>query len=408
MDNDYSTTIDRFNTFSFFPHSNFNFKNLSIMGFYFTGRRTEIKCYCCQLVVNDWTIEDTLNEQAVLKKHLTESPKCSNANKLYITHNSQYLHQDVQPFTINVNEVLQKADLSIVSNRLKTFISWSAKNAQSPPELAKCGFVFIGPEESDRVQCVYCLVVLTSWNSSDTVRGEHARHSENCPMVTNNFDENIVKMNHQPKMGIHVFESAAEVLGVNDQPMLEKISSEEIAYSNMKPGTPSKSLFIKRLETFEYWSSSIPQKPKDLAKAGFFFLKGTYDIVQCFWCGLRLFNWEPQDDPLREHERHHRNCKYLQDRLRERMNEEMQNVSLNEEAISIQETNILPQDMQDINKEDEQGLCKLCFSKKRDTLFLPCKHLIACNECSINIISEETSLCPYCRATIKGTVLVYL
>lgn len=34
------------------------------------------------------------------------------------------------------------------------------------------------------------------------------------------------------------------------------------------------------------------------------------DEVQCFSCGIRIFDWQPQDDPLSEHLRWSKNCKF--------------------------------------------------------------------------------------------------
>jgi serine/threonine protein kinase len=43
----------------------------------------------------------------------------------------------------------------------------------------------------------------------------------------------------------------------------------------------------------------------------------------------------------------------------------------------------------------EQNQCKICYEKPRHVIFLPCKHLVCCFECSIFI-----DLCPICRSPI--------
>lgn len=40
-------------------------------------------------------------------------------------------------------------------------------------------------------------------------------------------------------------------------------------------------------------------------------LQGVGDHVKCFYCGVHLSNWEPQDEPWEEHARHSPDCKWL-------------------------------------------------------------------------------------------------
>ena len=57
-----------------------------------------------------------------------------------------------------------------------------------------------------------------------------------------------------------------------------------------------------RLETFDYrWPSTrVRATPPQIAKAGFYFL-GERDRVKCWYCNGGLQNWEPMDEPWREH-----------------------------------------------------------------------------------------------------------
>lgn len=64
----------------------------------------------------------------------------------------------------------------------------------------------------------------------------------------------------------------------------------------------------QRLRTFSNWSRI--QTPESLAIAGFFRIKDTVDEVQCFNCGIRIFDWEPHDNPLSEHLRLSSKCRF--------------------------------------------------------------------------------------------------
>ena len=48
-------------------------------------------------------------------------------------------------------------------------------------------------------------------------------------------------------------------------------------------------------------------------------------------------------------------------------------------------------------------LCKVCYDDTIGELFLPCRHLMCCIECS-----KKLSNCPLCRKVIVGTIKVYL
>lgn len=46
--------------------------------------------------------------------------------------------------------------------------------------------------------------------------------------------------------------------------------------------------------------------------------------------------------------------------------------------------------------------CKICWTKPRELLFLPCKHLVACVSCGINF-----NICPICRNPINHILKIY-
>ena len=46
--------------------------------------------------------------------------------------------------------------------------------------------------------------------------------------------------------------------------------------------------------------------------------------------------------------------------------------------------------------------CKVCYEKEAKMLFLPCRHNIACEECS-----KVLKICPVCNAKIEQAILIY-
>jgi hypothetical protein len=60
--------------------------------------------------------------------------------------------------------------------------------------------------------------------------------------------------------------------------------------------------------------------------------------------------------------------------------------------------------MLDENRQlKEARLCKICMDKDVDTVFLPCGHLVSCNNCARSLRN-----CAICRTLIRGTVKVFL
>ncbi len=51
----------------------------------------------------------------------------------------------------------------------------------------------------------------------------------------------------------------------------------------------------------------------------------------------------------------------------------------------------------------EERMCKICMDNDVNIVFLPCGHLVSCQECAPNI-----KKCAVCRAPIRDTVRTYL
>ena len=48
--------------------------------------------------------------------------------------------------------------------------------------------------------------------------------------------------------------------------------------------------------------------------------------------------------------------------------------------------------------DDDRLICQICFGNLRKVVYLPCKHILTCNSCSLKI---ENKKCPYCSTEIK-------
>ena len=124
-----------------------------------------------------------------------------------------------------------------------------------------------------------------------------------------------------------------------------------------------------RLASFADWKFSIPVE--DLVSTGLYSTR-IHDIVCCFHCGVTLGVWEEDDDPLEQHLKASPDCEYLL--LGSYSNE----------------------------ASDEAMACKICLTREKNILFLPCGHFVSCNGCVFQL-----KTCPVCRSNIHGVHRVY-
>jgi hypothetical protein len=65
-----------------------------------------------------------------------------------------------------------------------------------------------------------------------------------------------------------------------------------------------------RLKLFNDCEHFSEEMKKDLAKFGFYWT-GLDDTVQCKFCQIRIYEWEPEDTALGEHRKHSPNCRFI-------------------------------------------------------------------------------------------------
>lgn len=204
----------------------------------------------------------------------------------------------------------------------------------------------------------------------------------------------------------------------------------------------------ERVESFADWPV-VYIDADDLAMTGMFYT-GQDDLVTCYFCHIKLHQWQIDDDVYGDHLKHsHGACRFLLD------HSSTDNVPLDAAALKKR----LPIIGEDVcgggvgnsaktsnskrlesfrhlanlgfvyannriacfgcDADYRDGLssgdhandcnfikdhrCKLCNYNRHDVAFLPCKHLASCVECSFTI---DNDCCPLCRQKFKSTVQV--
>ncbi|CAG0914368.1 unnamed protein product [Notodromas monacha] len=226
-------------------------------------------------------------------------------------------------------EVLRK--LKRESVRLRTFQRWSSPLVM-PEDLARAGFFYFN--DSDRVQCVFCLGIIHQWERGDVPMEQHREHFPRCPFVIGLPVGNlpIRESRNEPPVYTPVPQVPGGIDVVGSQSLQLRMRSaqpENYGPGEMKvttlggstlndlgvlswssPAMPAFRTLDSRIKSFSSWPRGLPQKPLTLAEAGLYYT-GVSDEVKCFQCDGGLKGWEPHDDPWVEHAKWFPECNHV-------------------------------------------------------------------------------------------------
>lgn len=400
-------------------------ERLARAGFFFTGHADRVQCFSCKKTVENWCREDT-----PVERHKAVSPTCT---FLKCTHrgdpillNCTEAEEDMQ-YRLRTGEVVDETIYPKIPHmkseeaRLDTFECWPSNSPVRPGDLAEAGLFYMGHD--DAVQCFCCAGMIGAWEPGDTAWGEHETHFPNCFFILGHDVGNI--------------------------PLPGGSGQRSDAHAHM-------SSFEERLQSFQETPHHIDHER--LAQAGFY-SGGLEDRVLCFSCGGGLKNWEPEEDPWEEHAKHYPGCRFL---LMEKGQEFVNSIQLQSSAASshqngfskdgsdvlqssiakqaiemgldpsLVERTILermrvtssghssvqalvedclsftpapPEEdpLKKLEKLEREKLCKICMDKDSCMVFLPCGHLVCCQECA-NALCK----CPICCSAVTQKIKTYL
>lgn len=173
-------------------------------------------------------------------------------------------------------------------------------------------------------------------------------------------------------------------------------------------------LETERRLSFKNWPRSMPQKPVQLAEAGFFY-EDKGDRCTCYCCGGTLGQWEMHDLPWQQHALYFPECDFLK---MMKGDDYINNITLNtsedEAEAAANVVAMIPKIKQDDCDSDDmtgtagskciqdEKLCKICYENEYNTVFLPCGHIVACAKCSMSV-----QKCPTCRKGFTQISRVY-
>lgn len=304
---------------------------LARSGFKYTGQGESTVCTECQLAVDSWQQGDQPGQV-----HRQRSPNCpfvrenlqlaadSSSSVATTEHSSQNYDitaGDRTDLVGSVNSRFQKSclinrdnpDFEVLKDenvRFLTFYDWpeSAARIVDARELAKAGLFYTG--QADRVRCAYCFGSLRGWEPGDRPADEHRRHFPNCWFVRNANGGAFDVVDHKLPVAKQL---STSVPSHGNPPTFRSTASERQRSASSRPKHPDFTSEQSRVESFR--ESRVPrgQSVEVLAKAGFFHV-GPGDNVRCYSCGGGLKNFQPSDEPWKEHKRLFPFCPHLKER----------------------------------------------------------------------------------------------
>ncbi|KAB0369605.1 hypothetical protein FD755_018598 [Muntiacus reevesi] len=272
-------------------------------GFYLTGTKSSVQCFCCSLILFGTSLQSPPMEH-----HRKFHPDCEFLLGKDVGNIAKY---DVR--VQNPENTLRRDDKARYQEekaRLESFKNWPFyAQGTSPRELSAAGFVFTG--KRDIVQCFSCGGCLGNWEDDDDPWKEHAKWFPKCEFLQSKKSLEEITQYIQSYKG---FVDVTVILSfhfLQGEHFLNSWVKRDLSVASV---CCNGSIFGNeelRLQSFKNWSPSSPVGAAALVKAGLFYT-GKSDIVQCFSCRGYLHEWEEGDDPLEEHAKFFPNCQFLQ------------------------------------------------------------------------------------------------
>lgn len=265
----------------------------------------------------------------------------------------------------------EKPEFAIADSRRRSFEGWPSEHHLKPDDLAEAGFYYAG--YSDSARCFYCNGGLRHWEEGDDVWVEHARWYPQCEFLRQTVGCAFIEV---------VGELKKEQRVITHEDVLTKLKTRGLKDSIPKDVKNNPSDLEQNIAI------------KTMIDAGF-----PRDQVLKAACRLQQTDQTLAGDLLYEE-------MFKQEAMR-RPEDTIENVN---DLTNVQDMKNVQQEQETIESLKNEiaqlrqvGTCKICMDKKVSVVFLPCGHLISCQDCSYALKS-----CPICRNGIKGIVRAYL
>nr|XP_035121071.1 baculoviral IAP repeat-containing protein 3 isoform X1 [Callithrix jacchus]XP_035121072.1 baculoviral IAP repeat-containing protein 3 isoform X1 [Callithrix jacchus]XP_054097742.1 baculoviral IAP repeat-containing protein 3 isoform X1 [Callithrix jacchus] len=416
--------------------------DLAKAGFYYIGPGDRVACFACGGKLSNWEPKDD-----AMSEHLRHFPKCPFIGKQL---------QDTSRITVS------NLSMQTYAARFKTFFNWPSSVLVNPEQLASAGFYYVG--NSDDVKCFCCDGGLRCWESGDDPWVEHAKWFPRCEYLIRIKGQEFI---HQvqascPNLLEELLSTSDTPEDENAEPSIMRFEpGEDHAEDAIMMNTPvvkaalemgfSRSLVKqtvqrKILATGENYTlisdlvldllnaeDEIREEEKERATGEkesndlLLIRKNRMALFQHLTCVIPILDSlltakiinQQEHDVIKWKTQTSLQARELIDTILVKGNfaatvfrnslQEADTV-LYEHLFVQQDIKYIPtEDISDLSVEEqlrrlqEERTCKVCMEKEVSIVFIPCGHLVVCQDCAPSLRK-----CPICRSTIKGTVRTFL
>uniref|UniRef100_A0A8C4S0V3 Baculoviral IAP repeat-containing protein 1-like n=1 Tax=Erpetoichthys calabaricus TaxID=27687 RepID=A0A8C4S0V3_ERPCA len=289
--------VNRLNTFeNLQSYSSYSPEEMAENGFFDTGVKSSIQCFCCGLVLCKMSVRKDPH-----MVHLESKPDCDFIKGVEVGNIPKYAVKVQRSKSVDVDKT---SLYSTEEDRLESYKDWPEFSKGDTAALAQAGFYFTGI--IDAVQCFCCGGCLAYWEEGDDPWKEHARWFPECKYLQARISQEEAEQFIKDYDGFYKVQA-------------KHYCSDDWMKSQVEDTTEVEgivtSIFITedcRLDSLKVWPGLGKGSPTVLAKCGFFY-SGKGEAVKCIQCGVMITDWEPESTSEDLRRRHSESCPFYTD-----------------------------------------------------------------------------------------------
>ncbi|XP_036180474.1 baculoviral IAP repeat-containing protein 2 isoform X1 [Myotis myotis] len=435
-----STEQARLLTYHLWPLTFLSPSELARAGFYYIGPGDRVACFACGGKLSNWEPKDD-----AMSEHRRHFPNCP------------FLENSLDTLRFSISNLSMQTHAA----RLRTFMCWPSNVPVQPEQLASAGFYYVG--RNDDVKCFCCDGGLRCWESGDDPWVEHAKWFPRCEFLIRMkgqgfVDEIQARYPHlleqllstsdtpgdenadPPIVHFGPGESSEDAV-MMDTPVVKAALEMGFSRSLVKQTVQSKILTTgENYKTVNDIVSALlhaedenrqeekERQTEEMASDDLSLIrKNRMALFQQLTCVLPILDNllkaniinKQEHDIIKQKTQIPLQARELIDTVLVKGNAAANIFKncLKEIDSTLYKNLFVEKNMKYIPTEDVSGLsmeeqlrrlqeertCKVCMDKEVSIVFIPCGHLVVCQECAPSLRK-----CPICRGIIKGTVRTFL
>ncbi|XP_004649092.2 baculoviral IAP repeat-containing protein 2 isoform X2 [Octodon degus] len=436
-----STEEARLLTYKMWPLTFLSPLDLARAGFYYIGPGDRVACFACCGKLSNWEPKDD-----AMSEHQRHFPNCP------------FLENSLETLRLSISNLSMQTHAA----RMRSFRSWPSAVPVQPKQLASAGFYYVG--RNDDVKCFCCDGGLRCWESGDDPWVEHAKWFPRCEFLIHMkgqefVDEIQARYPHlleqllstsdtsgeenidPPIVHFGPGESSSEDAVMMSTPVVKAALEMGFSRSLVKQTVQSKILSTgenyktvndivsailsaedeSREEEKERQAEEVASDDLSLIRKNRMALFQRLTSILPILDNLLKSNVINKQEheiikqktqiPLQARElidtilvKGNAAASIFKNCLKEIDSTLFKNlfVEKNMKYIPTEDVSGLSLEEQ-LRRLQEERTCKVCMDKEVSIVFIPCGHLVVCQECAPSLRK-----CPICRGIIKGTVRTFL